>query len=213
MGCLGSIGISVKAEPDPEIVKLIASIDTRLEEYKKTFETEVNKIKEKQTDALNKRHEELTKLKAEKGEIPEDAIKKLNESELKWEIDILTNQVDQLHYIFETGLDLVEPIKKITLNKLMEQVKTAPAMAANTINKQIAEIKSMPSIDFLRSTYGKVLKDALVKKGMRKERNSVLKLMNLKMKLLRKLILNFQNWLNKNIKILIDIIEIIAEIK
>ena len=166
MGCLGSIGISVKAEPDPEIVKLIASIDTRLEEYKKTFETEVNKIKEKQTEALNKRHEELTKLKAEKGEIPEDAIKKLNESELKWELDILTNQVDQLHYIFETGLDLVEPIKKITLNKLMEQVKTAPAVAANTINKQIAEIKSMPSIDFLRSTYGKVLKDALVKKGM-----------------------------------------------
>ena len=166
MGCLGSFGISVKAEPDPEIVKLIASIDTKLEEYKKTFETEVNKIKEKQTDALNKRHEELTKLKAEKGEIPEDAIKKLNESELKWELDILTNQVDQLHYIFETGLDLVEPIKKITLNKLMEKVKTAPAIAANKINEQIAEIKSMPSIDFLRSTYGKVLKDALVKKGM-----------------------------------------------
>ena len=45
MGCLGSIGISVKAEPDPEIVKLIESIDTRLEEYKKTFETEVEKIK------------------------------------------------------------------------------------------------------------------------------------------------------------------------
>ena len=78
MGCLGSFGISVTAEPDPEIVKLIASIDTKLEEYKKTFETEVNKIKEKQTDALNKRHEELTKLKAEKGEIPEDAIKKFN---------------------------------------------------------------------------------------------------------------------------------------
>ena len=37
----------------------------------------------------------------------------------------------------------------------MEKVKTAPAVAANTINKQIAEIKSMPSIDFLRSTYGK----------------------------------------------------------
>ena len=57
MGCLGNINISVKAEPDPEIVKLIASIDTRLEEYKKTFETEVNKIKEKQTDALTKSRE------------------------------------------------------------------------------------------------------------------------------------------------------------
>ena len=166
MGCLGSIGISVKAEPDPEIVKLIASIDTRLEEYKKTFEEEVNKIKEKQTEALNKRHEELARLKAEKGEIPVDDIKKLNEKELDWEIDILSNQVDQMHYIFETGLALVEPLKKITLNKLMEQVKTAPAIAANKINQQIAEIKAMPSIDFLNSTYGKVLDDALVKKGM-----------------------------------------------
>ena len=151
MGCLGSIGISVKAEPDPEIVKLIASIDTRLEEYKKTFETEVDKIKKKQQKALNKRHEELTKLKAEKGEIPEDAIKELNKSELKWEIDILTNQVDQLHYIFETGLALVEPLKKITLNKLMEQVKTAPAIAANKINQQIAEIKALLKIVFLFS--------------------------------------------------------------
>ena len=34
------------------------------------------------------------------------------------------------------------------------------------INQQIAEIKAMPSIDFLNSTYGKVLDDALVKKGM-----------------------------------------------
>ena len=64
-----------------------------------------------------------------------------------------------MHYIFETGLALVEPLKKITLNKLMEQIKTAPAIAANKINQQIAEIKAIPSIDFLNSNYRKVLDD------------------------------------------------------
>ena len=33
------------------------------------------------------------------------------------------------------------------------------------INDQIEKMKSMPLIDFLRSTYGNILKDAFIKKG------------------------------------------------
>ena len=61
---------------------------------------------------------------------------------------------------------MIEPLRKITLDKLLEKAKSAPAIALKSINKQIEEIKSIPIVKFLDSTYGEVLKDALVKKGM-----------------------------------------------
>ena len=78
----------------------------------------------------------------------------------------LENAVDKMHFIFNTGLDLVEPLRKITLDQLLEKAKSAPAMALNQINKQIEEVKNLPVVDFLNATYGKILKDALEKKGM-----------------------------------------------
>ena len=59
-----------------------------------------------------------------------------------------------------TGEDMT---KLITV---LEKAKSAPAIALKKINSQIEEIKSIPIIDFLNSTYGKVLKDALAKKGL-----------------------------------------------
>ena len=61
---------------------------------------------------------------------------------------------------------MVEPLRKIAIDKLLEKAKTAPAIALNKINSQIEEIKSLSVIEFLNSTYGKALKDALVKKGL-----------------------------------------------
>ena len=71
-----------------------------------------------------------------------------------------------MHYIFSVGLELAEPIRKVTIDKLMEKAKSAPAITVNKINSQIEEVKNIPIIDFIDSTYGKVLKDALEKKGM-----------------------------------------------
>ena len=71
-----------------------------------------------------------------------------------------------MHYIFSVGLELAEPIRKVTIDKLMEKAKSAPAITVNKINSQIAEVKKIPVIEFIDSTYGKVLKDALEKKGM-----------------------------------------------
>ena len=163
MGCLTlSLGVDV----DPEISKLLASLDSKIEEYDKTFNKEAEKVKKAQEDQLKKRKEKLTELKEKNEEITEQTIKDLNKDELKVEIELLTNAVDKIHYIFSVGKDLVEPLRKITLDKLMEKAKSAPAMAIKKINEQIEEVKKIPVIDFIDSTYGKVLKDAMEKKGM-----------------------------------------------
>lgn len=159
MGCLG-LGV------DPEIAKILGTLDIKMEEYHKVFVDGVKKAKDKQEKQLKERKEELQQLKQKNQEITEEVIKKLNKIELDVEIDFLANQVDKMHYIFSIGLELVEPIRKVTLDKLIEKSKKAPAMTLRTIQNQIDEVKNIPIIEFLNSTYGKVLKDALEKKGM-----------------------------------------------
>ena len=163
---MGCCGIVFEQEVDPEIAKILASLDTKIEDYQKTFDKDVAEVKEKMEKGLKDRHEELSNLKKEKGKIPEDDIKRLNKAELKVEISMISNQVNKMHYIFDTGLELVAPLRKITLDSLLEKAKSAPAIALKSINEKIEKVKSEPAIDFLNSTYGKVLKDALVKKGM-----------------------------------------------
>ena len=160
MGCLGMKVV------DPEVEKLLTSLDSKVKEYEKTFVTKVQEMKEAQKKQLKQRHDELSKLKQNNQEITEDVIKELNKEELKKEIKFLENAVDKMHFIFNTGLDLVEPLRKITLDQLLEKAKSAPAMVLNQINKQIEEVKNLPVVDFLNATYGKILKDALEKKGM-----------------------------------------------
>ena len=164
MGCLSSIGF--EGGVDPEIEKLLSSLDERIKEYQNVFEKKAKKAKKKQEKQLKERKEALQKLKEENKEITEAEIKKLNKKELKVEIKLLSNQLDKMHFIFSTGLDLVEPIRKVTLDQLIEKSKSAPAMTVSKIQNQIDEVKKMPVIEFLDSTYGKVLKDALEKKGM-----------------------------------------------
>ena len=159
MGCLG-LGV------DPEIAKILGTLDIKMEEYHKVFVDGVKKAKDKQEKQLKERKEELQQLKQKNQEITEEVIKKLNKAELDVEIDLLANQVDKMHYIFSIGLELVEPIRKVTLDKLIEKSKSAPAMTLRTIQNQIDEVKNIPIIEFLNSTYGKVLREALEKKGM-----------------------------------------------
>ena len=162
MGCFSTRGLWV----DPEIEKILSTLDIKMEEYHKVFVDEVKKAKDKQEKQLKERKEELQQLKQKNQEITEEIIKKFNKAELDVEIDFLANQVDKMHYIFSIGLELVEPIRKVTLDKLIEKSKKAPAMTLRTIQNQIDEVKNIPIIEFLNSTYGKVLREALEKKGM-----------------------------------------------
>ena len=159
MGCLG-FGV------DPEIAKILGTLDIKMEEYHKVFVDGVKKAKDKQEKQLKERKEELQQLKQKNQEITEEVIKKLNKAELDVEIDLLANQVDKMHYIFSIGLELVEPIRKVTLDKLIEKSKKVPKIALRRIEKEIDEVKNIPIIEFLNSTYGKVLREALEKKGM-----------------------------------------------
>ena len=151
--------------PDPEIVKILASLDEKYEEYQETFVKEVEEVKKEQENQLKERHNHLENKKKANEEITEDFIKELNKKELEVEINFLANETNKLHYIFDLGLTFVEPVRKYTLDKLLEKAKSAPAMTLSTINKQIEEVKNIPIVEFFNATYGKVLKDALVKKG------------------------------------------------
>ena len=69
MGCLG---IEVV---DPEVEKILASLDSKMEEYKDTFVKDFNKVKKDLEDLKDNRKKELSKLKEEKKEITEQVIK------------------------------------------------------------------------------------------------------------------------------------------
>ena len=160
MGCSFSIGV------DKETAKLLATLDDKVKDINDIFIKGAEEAEKEQKKQLENRKKELQKLKDEKKEITEEILKKLNKDELKVELGLLSNQVEKMHFIFDTGLELVPELRKITLDKLLEKAKTAPALALKKINDQIEEIKNIPIIDFLNSTYGKVLKDALAKKGL-----------------------------------------------
>ena len=158
MGCSG-FGV------DPDIAKILGTLDIKYEQAIEIFNNKVKEAKDEQEKQLETRKKELAKLK-ENNQLTEENIKKLNKDELEVEIKFLENEVDRMHYIYTVGLELVEPIRKVTLDKLMEKAKSAPAITLNKINQEIEEVKKIPVIEFLNSTYGKLLKEALEKKGM-----------------------------------------------
>ena len=113
----------------------------------KTFEKNVDATKKKQEKQLKERHKKLSDLKENKEEITEATIKGLNKDELKVELESLANSLDKMHYIYELGLELVDPLKKITLNKLEEKAKSAPAITVKKIEEEIEAIKNnLPKI-------------------------------------------------------------------
>ena len=158
MGCSG-FGV------DPDIAKILGTLDIKYEQAIEIFKNKVKEAKDEQEKQLETRKKELAKLK-ENNQLTEENIKKLNKDELEVEIKFLENEVDRMHYIYTVGLEFVEPIRKVTLDKLMEKAKSAPAITLNKINQEIEEVKKIPVIEFLNSTYGKLLKEALEKKGM-----------------------------------------------
>lgn len=150
---------------DPDIAKILGTLDIKYEQAIEIFKNKVKEAKDEQEKQLETRKKELAKLK-ENNQLTEENIKKLNKDELEVEIKFLENEVDRMHYIYTVGLEFVEPIRKVTLDKLMEKAKSAPAITLNKINQEIEKVKKIPVIEFLNSTYGKLLKEALEKKGM-----------------------------------------------
>ena len=142
---------------NPDVIKFLASLGEKVEEFNKTFVEDVKKVKDELEQVIKSRHDKLEAYKKSKEGITEERIKDLNKKELEKEIEILANEVDKMHYIFDTGLEFVEVLKSITLNEFK---------SSDVPSSLIDEINKYTIIEFLKSTYGKVLYDAMVKKGL-----------------------------------------------
>jgi len=165
--CGKNVSKETKLEVNEDILKILAKLDLKIDEYNQTFEKNQKEAEDKQKNQLEKRHEKLVELKS-KNAITEEEIKKLNKEELGVENGFLSNAVDKWHFILDNGMEIIEPIKKITMDQMTEKAKKSGGLVAKGINKKIEEIKNMQNDDFLESTYGKCIKDALVKKGLSK---------------------------------------------
>jgi hypothetical protein len=161
---------------DKEVKEILKKLD---EKYEEKFGKDNDEDKDKDEDEdedkdtdlerqLKNRKDELTKLKQENKEITEEVLKNLNEKETKIETNILVEEVDKMHKIFEIGVELTEPMKKVVINKLEKKLSSVPSAMINKINEEINEIKKFKPIEFLESTYGKALKEGLAKKGLSK---------------------------------------------
>ena len=128
MGICSSVSKDTKAEVNKDIAKILSKLDLKMDEYNETFKKNVNETQEKQKKQLEKRHEKLVELK-KNNNITEENIKNLNKEELKVEIDMLSNQADKMHFIYDTGIELAEPIKKLTLDQYLDKAKNAPSIA------------------------------------------------------------------------------------
>ena len=151
---------------DQEVKDILKILDDKYEDLIKTFLIEEKETKDKQEKQLAKRREKLEEKKKKNEEITEEFIKGLNKKELEVEIDILSQEANKLHLIFEIGLDLTKPLRKYTLDKFMAKAKSAPEVALKKLNEQIEEIKNLPAVQFLKSNYGSVLMNAMAKKGL-----------------------------------------------
>ena len=85
MGCSG-----IKIGVDPEIAKLLASLDEKIEDFNKTFIEEAEKCKKELEKEIKTRHEKLKEYKKSKEGITEERLKELNKNELEKELDILS---------------------------------------------------------------------------------------------------------------------------
>ncbi len=160
------MGISCSFGVDQAVKDILKIFDDKAEDLLKTLLIEENEAKDDQEKQQNNRHQQLENKKKNNEEIKEEDIKKLNEEELEVEVKLLGQEVNKMHLLFEIGLDLVEPLKKYTLDKLLAKAKNAPALALKKINEEIEEVKNLPNVKFIKSGYGKALMTAMEKKGL-----------------------------------------------
>ena len=118
---------------DPEGKKIEEEDDEFNEEEDEQAKEEKEKKRMKEKRKLASDERILAKINEEK-DITIPVLKRLNKIELIKEINILANVVNKLHYIYDLGLELIEPLRKITLDKLLEKAKSAPAIALKSIN-------------------------------------------------------------------------------
>ena len=153
----------------PEVKNELKDVAPKLAEISNTFLIKAKTIEKEQKEIIEERHKKVSE--ADKSD--DNSLKKLlleyNKKEIENEKEIIGNQVDKLHTIYETSLEIADKLKKKLLDEFKKQAEKANEIAKAGINASIAEMEKQTPKDFLHSKYGKPLKKALEKEGLREE--------------------------------------------
>ena len=164
MGCLG-----IKMGLDPEIEKILEEVAKKSPDIIKPFIIKKGEIDNKKKELLEEREKKVSEAKDAKEEDLEKLLKEYNKKEVDIEKELVSNEVEKMYALWELGLDLSQPLKNFTIDKLTKKLDGTPEALKPPLNKQIAEVKAYTPHQFLNSTFGKPLKSALIKQGMSKD--------------------------------------------
>ena len=166
--------------------------DQEIKNIKKTFEDNfkvsmesINKDEKKVKEELDmhlkdresklkpkakKLNEEVEKIKKKNNEILSKMLKDLNKKELEIEKDMLVNEVNKMHIIYELGIKLVEPCKKAFIDNLKDKMSKLPPYLREPLESKITEIINLNAEKFLNSKFGEPLIIYIIKKCINKKR-------------------------------------------
>ena len=164
MGCMGCLDTL-----PPEVEGLLKEVALKGDEIANTFLIEANKIKSDRKDILKERHEKVSEADKKDIEKLNKLLLEYNKKEIENEKELILNEVDKMHSIYEMGLELAEKLKKITVDQLKKKLNDTPEIGRAALNSQINEVNKYTPKEFLNSKFGKPLKNALDKQGLREE--------------------------------------------
>ena len=155
-----------QSQVDPELEKILNTVSEKSPDIINNCVIKKQKIDDEFNELLEERKKKVEKSKDKSESELEELLKEYNKKEVEKEKELIANEVDKMHSLWELGLDLSNPLKNYIITKLTKKLNEAPSFAKSTIDKQINEVKAFSPKEFLNSTYGKPLKDALIKQGM-----------------------------------------------
>ena len=160
MGCLSP-------SLPPEVEELLKEVTKRGDEIANKFLIEANQKQREKAELIEERHEKVKEADLRDTESLNKLLLEYNKKEIEKDKELIENEVEKLHCIYEMGLDLSDKLKEITLNQLKKKLDKAPELAKRAINSQIEQVKKYSPKEFLNSEFGKPLKTALEKQGLR----------------------------------------------
>ena len=119
MGCLGV---------DTELQKILDELKDKAANIIAKFDTEKIKIDNKKKELLEEREKKVAEAKDSKEEDLEKLLKEYNKKEIEEFEKDLKNEVEKTYALWELGLDLSQPFKNYTIDKLNEKINKAPSI-------------------------------------------------------------------------------------
>ena len=113
MGCLDCFNIL-----PPEVEELLKEVTKRGDEITEKFLIEAGKKQAEKEEILKERHQKVSEADKNNTEALNKLLLDYNKKEIDNEKELIENEVEKLHCIYEMGLDLAEKLKKITLDQL-----------------------------------------------------------------------------------------------